>query len=43
MNFGITLKCDPSGESNLIEGMPHQMSEGVKFDGNQKPKYFCKA
>ena len=43
INFGITLKFDLSRESNLTEGMPHQMSEGeVKFDGNQQPKRFVR-
>ena len=36
MKFGTALKYDPSSENNLTEGMPHQISGCVKFDGNQQ-------
>lgn len=39
--FGIAfLKYDSSGENNLTECMPHQISGCVQFDGNQRLKYF---
>ena len=42
MKFGIALKFVSSGEKNLTEGMPYQMSGRVQFDGNQQPKYVAR-
>jgi hypothetical protein len=38
--FGCKQRFDPSGESNLTEGMPPRFDPAIEFDRNKMPMFF---